>query len=305
MTLIVALIAILSFLLLLPLMVNKETYPLNEVHRAEAPGQFIETEFGHIHYQLEGASDAPLVVFVHGFSAPSYMWDNNRKAVASAGYRVLTFDLYGRGYSSRPNVKYDKQLFVDQINELMEKLAVNKPFHIIGLSMGGAITSAYVAQNPNKILSVGYVAPFNQPVDIGPLTLPFVGKWLGYLLFIPKLPSNQANDLVKPERFPYWADKFSEQMMFKGFRRAIISTGRHLITKDPSDDFVEVGKLSIPKLLLWGKEDKVIPISDAERVKELLGSDTKLEVFDEAGHAMQYECYDRVNPRILSHLEKV
>lgn len=246
-----------------------------------------------------------MVVFVHGFSAPSYMWDNNRKTLANAGYRVLTFDLYGRGYSSRPNVKYDKQLFVDQINELTQKLAVNRPFHIMGLSMGGAITSAYVAQNPNKILSVGYVAPFNQPVDIGPLTLPIIGKWLGYLLFIPKLPSNQANDLVRPEHFPYWADKFSEQMMFKGFRRAIISTGRHLITKDPSDDFAEVGKLSIPKLLLWGKEDKVIPLSDAVRVKELLGSDTELEVFDDAGHAMQYECYDRVNPAILSHLERV
>jgi pimeloyl-ACP methyl ester carboxylesterase len=304
MTLIVVLIAIFCFLALLPLMVNKETYSLNEVHRAEAPGQFIETQFGHIHYQLEGSPDAPLVVFVHGFSAPSYMWDNNRKVVANAGYRVLTFDLYGRGYSSRPNVRYDKQLFVDQIEQLTQQLAPNKPFHIVGLSMGGAITSAFVVQNPGNILSVGYVAPFNQPVDIGPLTLPVIGKWLGYLLFIPKLPSNQANDLVEPERFPYWADKFSEQMMYKGFRRAIISTGRHLIAKDPTDDFAEVGKLAIPKLLLWGKEDKVIPLSGAERVKELLGSNVELEVLEDAGHAMQYECYDRINPKLLSHFER-
>ncbi|GMQ48801.1 alpha/beta fold hydrolase [Vibrio sp. 10N] len=304
MTLIVALIAIFCLLLLLPLLVNKETYSLNEVHRAEAPGQFITTQLGHVHYQLEGAPDAPLVVFVHGFSAPSYMWDNNRKVVADAGYRVLTFDLYGRGYSARPNVKYDKQLFVEQIQQLTEQLAPNTPFHIIGLSMGGAITSAFVAKYPNKILSVGYVAPFNQPVDIGPLTLPVIGKWLGYLLFIPKLPSNQANDLVKPEHFPYWADKFSEQMMYKGFRRAIISTGRHLIAKDPSGDFAAVGELSIPKLLLWGTEDKVIPLSDAERVVSLLGDDTRLEVLEEAGHAMQYECYDRVNPKILDHLNR-
>ncbi|WP_394151007.1 alpha/beta fold hydrolase [Vibrio maritimus] len=301
----VAFLVTLCCLLALPILISKEKYVLDDVHRAEAPGRFVELKLGKVHYQLEGDPDAPLVVLVHGFSAPSYMWDNNRTVIASAGYRVLTFDLFGRGYSCRPKVNYDKALFVEQVRELTELLVPNKPFHIIGLSMGGAITSAFVKQYPKRILSVGYLAPFNQAIDIGALTLPIIGKWLGYTLFIPKLPANQTNDLVAPDKFPFWSDKFSEQMKYKGFSRAVISTGRHLIAKDPSEDFLDVGTLSVPKLVLWGTEDKVIPLSDLECVVQLLGDNTSYSVFENAGHALQYECYERVNKRIIEHLNHV
>ena len=96
-----------------PALRNKERYKLNKVNRSEAPGQFVELTHGAVHYELTGNPDGPLVVLVHGFSAPSYMWDKNVPALVEAGYRVLRFDLYGRGYSARPSTKYDTQLFVD------------------------------------------------------------------------------------------------------------------------------------------------------------------------------------------------
>lgn len=292
-------------ILLLPWLRNKEKYPLNAVNRVQAPGQFIELKHGSVHYQLVGVPEGHVVVLVHGFSAPSYMWDNNVEALVARGYRVLTFDLYGRGYSSRPSVKYDKALFVEQIRELTSELIGSASFHIVGLSMGGAITSHYIATYPSTVFSVAYIAPFNQPIDIGPLTVPFLGKWLGYSFFVPNLPKNQLNDLTDPSRFPNWQRTFRIQMQYKGFRRAILSTGRYLITQDPTPDFEAVGKTPIAKLLIWGSGDKVIGIEDAPRVQKLLGHNTTFIKMDGAGHAMQYERASEVNRVLLNHLGNV
>lgn len=300
--LLIVLSTVLVVIALLPVWRNREKFRLNDVHRAMAPGRFVDLSLGKVHYQLQGNSDAPLVVLVHGFSAPSYMWDNTVPALHRAGYCTLTFDLYGRGFSDRPDTKYDKRLFVAQIEELVEQLAKGRSFHIVGLSMGGAITSAYIAQYPEKILSVSYIAPLNQPVDLGPLTMPIVGRWLGYSFFIPSLPQHQSNDLVHPERFPQWQSQFEQQMQYSGFRRAIINTARDLISKDPGEDFRSVGQTKLRKLVLWGKNDKVIPIEDAQRVVEMLGKNTDLRVFENAGHAMQYEAFERINAALVSHL---
>ncbi|MGF1748263.1 MULTISPECIES: alpha/beta fold hydrolase [Vibrio] len=288
-----------------PTLRNKERYKLNKVNRAEAPGQFVELTHGAVHYELTGNPDGPLVVLVHGFSAPSYMWDKNVPALVASGYRVLRFDLYGRGYSARPSIKYDTPLFVEQIQSLTSKVVGDQKFHIVGLSMGGAITSAFISQFPSKILSVIYLAPFNKPIDIGPIARPIIGQWLGYTFFIPSLAKNQLNDLVQPELQPDWVSRFERQMQFKGFRRAIISSSRYVINQDPTLNYKEVGTLGIEKLLLWGTKDIVISIEDAPRVQQLLGANTNLVILEGAGHVLQYENCTEINEAMIEHLNRV
>ncbi|MCL9777210.1 alpha/beta fold hydrolase [Vibrio methylphosphonaticus] len=297
-------LVIICAVVLPPVIRNKEQYQLNDVNKAEAPGQFIKLDHGDVHYELTGDPDGPLVVLVHGFSAPSYMWDKNVPALVASGYRVLRFDLYGRGYSARPAVKYDKHLFVEQIESLTKSVAGVERFHIVGLSMGGAITSAYIAQFPHRLESVVYLAPFNRPIDIGPLAMPLIGKWIGYTFFVPSLAKNQVNDLVEPSLFPYWQKRFERQMQFKGFRHAIVSSGRYVISADPTQDYKDVSNTKMPKLLLWGTSDKIISIDDAPRVEQLLGQQTRLVVVEGGGHAMQYEYAKAVNHSIIEHLRE-
>jgi pimeloyl-ACP methyl ester carboxylesterase len=296
------LILLIGAIIVLPPLRSFEPKSLNDRVRNEAPGGFVTLTHGRVHYSRVGEHNAPVAVLVHGFSAPSYMWDKNVPALVDAGYQVITFDLYGRGYSDRPDVAYDKTLFVEQINDLLVALNITEPVSIVGLSMGGAITASFVATYPEKVSKVAFVAPFNQPVDIGPLTLPIVGTWLGYTLFIPSLAKNQSNDLVEPERMPNWGEQFKVQMQYKGFRRAIIRTGKNMIQKDPSADFAMVGELRLPTLLLWGDQDKVIPLQDAARVQGLLGETCQFEQINNAGHAMQYERSQQVNSKLLEFL---
>ncbi|MCG9788745.1 alpha/beta hydrolase [Vibrio mediterranei] len=290
--------------LLLPIIRNKEKCYLDQYSRDLVPGRVIKLSKGYVHYDLQGDDSGDLVVLIHGFSAPSYMWEKNVSSLTSAGYRVLTFDLYGRGYSDRPNTIYDRQLFVNQIEELTQAVVPSDKFHLIGLSMGGAIVSAYASTFPHKVLSVGYIAPFNQPVDLGALTLPVIGKWLGYSFFIPKLAANQLNDLVYPEKQLNWEKRFAEQMQYKGFRRAIIDTANNLISKDPSEDYKVVGLSGIKKLVIWGDQDKVIPVQDASRVVDMLGENTTFVLLKNAGHVLQFEAAEQVNAALLEHLAR-
>jgi len=109
--------------------------------RASAPGDFVTLSRGVVHYEQAGPVDGQAVLLTHGFSVPSYIWDPTFRALAESGFRVIRYDLYGRGYSDRPQTAYDRELFVQEAVELLDSLHVNRPVDFVGLSMGGAITA--------------------------------------------------------------------------------------------------------------------------------------------------------------------
>ena len=112
---------------LLPYLRNAEKEPLTDPARAQAPGRLLALGHGLVHFTLSGPDNGPVVVFVHGFSVPSYTWRNNTRPLADAGYRVLSFDLYGRGYSDRPLTAYDRSLFTSQLKDLLDKRGLRGP----------------------------------------------------------------------------------------------------------------------------------------------------------------------------------
>lgn len=63
---------------------------------------------GGTHCRLMGPSNGPVAVLVHGGTVPSWIWDTLAGHLAATGYRVLTYDQFGRGLSERPKVVYDR-----------------------------------------------------------------------------------------------------------------------------------------------------------------------------------------------------
>ncbi len=134
---------------------NPEKKALTPETRASLPGQFISLPDGVTHYALDGPQDGPLVVLVDGFSIPMFSWERNVPALTAAGFRVLTFDLYGRGYSDRPDGPYNLDLFVRQIDELLTALKIDRPVDLVGLSMGGYITAGFANRYPDRVRAGG------------------------------------------------------------------------------------------------------------------------------------------------------
>jgi pimeloyl-ACP methyl ester carboxylesterase len=286
-----------------PFVRSAERADLGPDVRSRAPGQFTTLSRGVVHYEMAGPTDGQPVVLVHGFSVPSYVWDPTFQALAQSGFRVIRFDLYGRGFSDRPRTTYDRALFVGQIAELLDSLRVQHPVDVVGLSLGGAITAGFVADHPDRVRRVVFVAPFNTPVDIGPLATRGVGEYLNRVYFTPSLPARQAKDFTEHDRFPEWSERYREQMRYRGFAHAILSTGRHFATRDPLPDFHATAALGLPTLLIWGDQDHTTPTAQNVRVREALGPTTEFLLVPGAGHLPHFEQPEVVSPRIAAFLQ--
>jgi pimeloyl-ACP methyl ester carboxylesterase len=251
-------IALALALIAVPLARNMEDGPLDATARRQAPGQFVTLAHGIVHVRSAGPEQGRPVILVHGFSVPSYVFDQTSADLAAAGLRVIRFDLYGRGWSDRPDVDYDRELFANQLLELMDTLHIPKA-DVLGLSMGGAVVGRFAAEHPERVRSMVLVAPLTHPQDIGPMAWPVAGEWLMRSWYLPKLAASQLEDFPHPERVPGWAARFQPQMRYDGFGHAILSTMRHVVTRSSLPDFEKVGKSGLPVLLVWGERDTTVP----------------------------------------------
>ena len=284
---------------------DTEKRTLDSESRASLPGQFVTLSNGVVHYELGGPESGPVVVLVHGFSVPYYVWDPTFAALTGAGFRVLRYDLYGRGYSDRPDLAYNLDLFTGQLGELLSALGLRGPVSLVGLSFGGPIVAAYANEHPGQVRDLVLIDPQVAPVSSGeifPLNLPGVGEYLMAVYMAPSmLPKSQPEDFYQPERFPDWEARYRDQMQYKGFKRAILSTIRHMVALDALAEYEQLGESGAPVLLLWGREDQTVSAADIETLRRAIPG-VEFHPVDEAGHLPHYEQPGEVNPLLIDFL---
>ena len=287
------------------LVFRTETRDLDAAARSEASGEFIELADGFVHYHLSGPVEGPVVVLIHGFSVPDYVWEPTRSGLAEAGFKVLSYDLYGRGYSDRPELEYDLDLFVSQLEGLLEGLELGQEIHLVGLSMGGPIAARYTHQHPDQVQSLVLIAPEvvqTTTGDIMPMNIPGVGEYLMAVVMEPYLlPALQSGDFHQPENYPGWADLYRVQLGFKGTGRALLSTIHSLVSLDPEVDYQKIADLDLPVQLIWGTEDQTISRQQIEVLESILPG-VEILIVEHAGHLPHYERPEVVNPALVSFL---
>lgn len=268
---------------------NPEQGPLNAAARIGAPGQFVALSGGVTHYDISGPDTGRVVVLVHGFSVPSYIWDSTSTALSRAGYRVIRYDLYGRGWSDRPDAAYDGAMYDAQLDELLDSLRITQPVDLVGLSFGGYVTSHYVAGHAARVRTLTMIDPASKArVMRGFLSWPVVGPWIWQSTQVPGMAEGQASDFLHPEQFPTWADQYRPQMRYDGFGRALLRSALTMSRTDFAALFASAAKTGVPTLLVWGKQDRTVPIALSEVARSNMPS---LEFFpvDSAGHLPHIE----------------
>ena len=276
---------------------------LDEKARQGVPGGWAKLSQGVVHYELSGPENAPTVVLVHGFTIPSFIFDPTFEALVKAGFRVLRFDLYGRGWSDRPAVRYDLDLFVGQLGELLDHLGLKNPVGLVGLSMGGAVCAAFTDRHPERVDRLALIAPQSFPLPETFSTrlarLPVAGDWAMTVLGDRMLLSRLKQNFYDPSRFPDFPGRYREQMKYRGYKQAVLSTLRHLpLSSDLGPLYQRLGRQPRPVMLVWGLEDAVIPYKYAAKVKQAMPA-AALHVADHAGHNIHYEWPDTVNPLLI------
>lgn len=285
---------------------NPERRDLDAAARQSAPGRFVALGDGVTHYDVAGPEDGARVMLVHGFSVPSYIWDSTATALAAAGFRVGRYDSFGRGFSDRPDVAYDDALLDRQLQQLLDSLGWREPVHLVGLSMGGPVTAGFAARHPERVRSLTLIAPASGPPARVPalFRLPLIGPMLWQTLVVPGMAENQLGDFVEPARWPGWPERYREQMQYRGFGRALLSTLREQQGVVSDSVFARAGRTGVPTLLVWGTEDQTVPIANAEGVRKAIPQ-AQYHPLEKSGHLPHMERADVVNPLLLDFLRSI
>ena len=301
----VILFLVISAIPLSYLLSGVEKRELTAETRADLPGSFAALPSGITHYELSGVPDAPLVVLVHGFSVPYYIYDPTVPDLAAVGFSTLRYDLYGRGYSDRPEVDYTLDLYITQLTQLLDQLQVNRKVHIVGLSQGAPVAGAFANRYPDRVSTLTLIDPLITRVekkDILPMGLSLIGEYITRVVLVPHiLPASQADDLHHPENHPDWELRYREQLQYRGFTRAILSSIRHLPDIQPMVEYKAVADAGIPIQLIWGRHDQTIPYRDIEFFISKL-PDTELHIIEDAGHIPHFEHPEVVNPLMFTFI---
>ncbi len=284
-----------------------ETKELNETTRKEANGSFITLPCGVTHYELQGPENNSTVTLVHGFSVPYFIFDSTFEFLVKAGFRVLRYDLLGRGFSDRPNVDYNIHLFTQQLKDLLDALGL-KSTNLLGLSMGGPITAAFISRHPGYVDKHVLIDPAGaERVALSHLLevvkMPILGELALGLFGSANMVKNIASDLFDPKSVEHFQEQYKIQMQYKGFKRAILSTMRSDMLESFLETYVEVGKLKKPSLLIWGKNDRTVPFENSKIILKALPH-TEFLFIQNCGHIPHYEKPEVVNPILLEFLSK-
>src|SRR6185436_10669309 len=158
-----------------------ETKELNDLTRKNLSGSFIQLPDGVTHYELSNPDKENTVILVHGFSVPYFIYDPTFEFLTQAGFRVVRYDLFGRGFSDRPDTRYNIDLFVRQLGDLLDALRFTRRVSLVGLSTGGPITAAFTALHPERVNKLVLIDPIGaKPLAISRIlqvaAMPIVGE---------------------------------------------------------------------------------------------------------------------------------
>ncbi len=261
--------------------------------RTDRPGQLASLPSGETWYAWHGQQDGPVAVCVHGLSTPSFVWGAVVDILTDQGFRVLTYDLYGRGLSGRPTGAQTADFHMQQLDELLADQQVADGFTLLGYSMGGAIVTCFAARNPTRLKQVVMIAPAGLGHDLG-ATTEFVtrhglpGDWL--MLTKGARELRQGIEIEAADFTPAVPGIFDMQraeLSLRGYIPAITSSLRHFLRGDLRAEHDIIRASNLPVLAIWGADDTVIPISCMDKLAAINPSANQISI-PGAPHGVTY-----------------
>lgn len=277
---------------------NKEKKILTDTDRKNIAGSFVKLSQGVTHYELKGPQNGEVIILVHGFSVPYYIWDGTYEYLINKGYKVLRYDTYGRGYSDRPDVVYDKELYDNQLLELIKQLKLQGKVNLAGVSFGGKIVTNFACKHPDLINKVILIDPaYENKKPNAPKYITMYNEAVNS----DERARGQVTDFKYPKLHPGWEKLYLPQMKYKGFRNALVST-LYDYNESGRESNICLNGANKPVLLIWGKDDKTVPFRFSDSIRSVL----KVDFFPvtDAAHLPYLEKPDLVNAKILSFLKQ-
>jgi pimeloyl-ACP methyl ester carboxylesterase len=253
------------------------------------PSKFRVVDGVRVHYRDRG--QGKVIVLLHGANSSLFTWEGWTEALVK-DYRVIALDLPGHGLTGPdPRERYTASEMAEVVDKFVADVGVER-FTLAGNSMGGSVAWHYAVAHPEKLEALVLVDAGGLTVpDALPLRLqrtPVLGRiarWVTPRFMIARSVREVYGD---PDRVDdALIDRYYELIRREGNREA--TRLRAIANKQDVDRSHErLGELRVPTLILWGRKDRWIPPSDAERFHGMIPG-SQVVMFDALGHVPMEE----------------
>lgn len=287
-----------------------EKLELTDGERSKAQGNFISLPCGNTHYEMKGEGET--CVLVHGYATPYFIYDKVFDRLVNEGYRVIRYDLLGRGLSERVKTDYTPELFAKQLRELTQALIGDEKFYLFGTSMGGSIVTAFCRFYPNYVEKLVLLAPagmdtFKPPFYMHLTSAPVLGDILFSIIGGGTLLKKCASELIYSgeDVEKYYMESFAYTIQYKGFHQCTLSSLRNTIlnTKETVKGYFSVAQQKVPMLVIWGTKDKTMPYYQIDRMREICPHG-KFETFEGSGHIFLFDEGERTMNIVMPFIKE-
>jgi len=263
----------------------------------------------NLYYEDHGTGKP--VVLIHGWPLSGRSWERQVPALIEAGYRVITYDRRGFGWSSQPWGGYDYDTFAADLNAVMERLDLREAT-LVGFSMGGGEVARYVSTYGTNRVNKAVLAAAVPP----------------YLYKAPDNPEGGLDDAtigvfqegVKRDRLAF-LDQFTKNFFAAGTRTDLISEAARLYHCDIAafaspkgtldciaafsyTDFRgDLAKMHLPTLILHGDADAIVPFEVSGKRAHDLITGSKLALLNGGPHGLNATHAEQFNRALLEFLK--
>ena len=290
-----------------------------------------------VHFRVTGEEFNPPIVLIHGFGASSDHWRNNAEIFASEGFRVFGIDLIGFGKSEQNlqnKIKHlENQFWANQLASFLDEIVdiqKNGKVILIGNSLG-ALTAITTLSNRPELIKTIIAAPLPEPVFVNPIKFSFPNWLLKVKSFLIKIvfhlfPLKTLVNLISRTKLITFA---LQSAYFRSISndtplKRIVTVPAQRVNASKALRAMCIGMSNRPNsakgpsiiekiqnlpnrppiLLIWGKQDKLIPIFLAKKLIKLHPW-LKLTVVNEAGHCPHDELPIHFNQIVMKWLKNL
>jgi len=260
----------------------------------------VEIEGGKVNV-VDTGGDGPVLLFVHGLSGNWQNWLLNIPAFMDR-YRVIAPDLPGFGGSDMPAGEISIHGYARVLDRLCDELGIERVL-LVGNSMGGFVGAELALSFPTRVDKLVLVSAAGISIE---------HQRRQPLLTLARLASigterqvAQANDLVVRRRR---ARRLGMQLVFRYPERLSAPLAWELIQGTNKPGFLpalealldysfrdRLAEIEMPVLIVWGCNDMLVPVGDAERFQRLIGPNAHKVIFEDTGHCPMIERPSRFN----------
>lgn len=281
----------LALLAVWPFYVERRKPAIGVTERHRANGEFAQLSQGVTHYRWGGPARGPVAIAVPGLASPLISMEAIAKGLGDVGYRVLMYDLYGRGLSDAPKGPQDRAFFLRQLSDLAAYHGLREDITVVGYSMGGSIATAFASENASCIKQVMLVATSGVVTNESRFArfcrrVPLLGDWVHGMFAAGRIKrAIPARSQTKAIEAVHRAQR--RELTRRGYLPSLLASRRGILTEVQEEEHRRLGRMGIPVIAVWAAADKIVPPQAIGRLAEW-NREAHQEVVNYADHALPY-----------------